>query len=297
MYLHQDARLSVVTGEAAIHPRLRGDTQMRVMIWGDMEGVACIESWGQVMGGEPLYAEGRVLFTEEMNAAVRGAKRAGADEIIAVDCHGAGGDFSFKSLLPERLERGAQWVFGYPWARYVEPLRQGVDATLFVGAHARAGTVDGVLSHTVSSEAWYNAYINDVPVGESGILAAVCGTWDAPAVFVAGDTQTCAEVTDLLGDKVVTAPVKEGLGRYAARNLTPVEAREMIEARVYEALEGRDWPAPYKPAGPVTFRVELQSVDQIASFRNRVGVEILGPRTVVSRGDTFWEAWDRFWYR
>src|SRR6266567_1878856 len=97
------------------------------------------------------------------------ALAAGAVEIIVVDCHGAGGAYSFKSFLPGRLESGAQYVFGYPWARYIAPFEQGCDAILFVGAHAMAGTPDGVLCHTVSSEAWYNAWINDTLVGESGI--------------------------------------------------------------------------------------------------------------------------------
>jgi len=57
-----------------------GRWDVRVMIFGDMEGVSCIEVWEQVNGGAPLYEEGRVLFTEEMNAAVRGAKRAGATD-------------------------------------------------------------------------------------------------------------------------------------------------------------------------------------------------------------------------
>lgn len=270
---------------------------MRVMIWGDMEGVACIEVWEQVMGGNPMYEECRVLFTEEMNAAVRGAKRAGADEIIVLDCHGAGGGWSYKSLVPERLESGAQWVFGHPWARFVGPLEQGVDAIMLVGAHARAGTPDGVLSHTVSSEAWYEATINGVPVGESGILAAVCGAWNAPAVFVSGDEATCTEVTDLLGAQVVTAPVKRGLSRFSARNLSPSDARDLIEERSYLALSRRDWPEPYRPSSPVTFRVELASVDQANVYRGRGGVEIVGPRTVVSRGENFWEAWDQFWFR
>src|SRR5947209_7483065 len=161
---------------------------MRVMIWGDMEGVAGIHTWEQVTGGSDAYGECRLLFTDEMNAAVRGALRAGADEIIAVDCHGAGHGWSFRSLVPSRLERGAEWVLGYPWARYVEPLREGVDAVLFVGAHARAGTPDGVLSHTVSSEMWYEATINGVPVGDSGILSAVCGTWYSPVTLVSGDS-------------------------------------------------------------------------------------------------------------
>ena len=42
-------------------------------------------------GGEPMFEEGRKLYTEEINAAVRGAKAAGATEIVVMDCHGAGG--------------------------------------------------------------------------------------------------------------------------------------------------------------------------------------------------------------
>ena len=218
-------------------------------------------------------------------------------EIIAIDCHGAGGSWSFKSLIPERLETGAEWVFGYPWARYVEPLRAGVDAVLLVGAHARAGTPNGVLSHTVSSEAWYNACIDELPVGESGILAAICGVWDAPIVFVSGDTATCQEVSDLVGSRVVTAPVKQGLGRFAARNMSPLDARRLIEERTHAALTARDWPDAYKTKSPATFRVELASIDRAESFRGRVGVEIVGPRTVTASGENFWECWDRFWYR
>jgi D-amino peptidase len=270
---------------------------MRVILWCDMEGVACIQDWAQVNGGAALYAEGRVLFTEEVNAAVRGCKLASVDEIIVVDCHGAGGSYSFKSLIPERLEPGAHYVFGHPWARYVAPFADGVDANLFIGAHARAGTPNGVLSHTVSSEAWYNASINGQLVGESGILAAVAGSWNSPAVFVSGDEATVKEVTDLLGPKVVGAVVKWGLGRYSAQNLTPNEARQLIEERTYQCLIARDFPPSYRPQPPVTFRVELATVDHAAPFHGRTGVKVVGPRTVESTGDTFWQAWDQFWYR
>ncbi len=270
---------------------------MRVMIWGDMEGVACIQSWEQVTGGTGMYAECRTLFTNEMNAAVRGARAGGATDVTAIDCHGAGHGWSFQSLVPELMDEGAEWVLGHSWARYVEPLQVGTDAVLFVGAHARAGTPNGVLSHTVSSEAWYNAYLNGVPVGESGILAALCGVWDAPAVFVAGDVATCDEVQDLLGPTVVTAPVKIGLSRFSARSLTPGAACRLIEDRSRTALQARqDWPKPYKPASPVEFRVELATVDAAAPFRGRTGVEVQG-RTVLSRGRTFWDAWNQFWYR
>jgi len=181
---------------------------VRVVIWVDMEGIAGIENWDQVTSGKPQYEEGRRLLTGEVNAAVRGAKAGGADDIIVIDCHGAGGSDSFRSLMPERLERGASYVLGHAWCRYVEPLKEHCDAALLVGAHAMAGTPDGVMCHTVSSEAWFNAWINETLVGESGIEAAICGVWGVPVVFVSGDEATCREVTELLGPKVVTAPVK-----------------------------------------------------------------------------------------
>ena len=270
---------------------------MRVVIFCDMEGISCIETWEQVSAGHPFYEQSRRLYTDEMNAAVRGARAAGVSDIIVVDCHGAGSAYNFKSFLPEHLESGAQYVFGYPWGRYIEAFEQGCDAILFVGAHAMAGTPDGVLCHTVSSEAWYNATINGTQVGESGILAAIAGCWDVPAIFVAGDVATCHEVTALLGNEVITAPVKTGLGRFSSRNLAPRDACSLIEMRVAQALSMQSWPQPYTLEGPVTFRVELAEPERANDFDGRTGVVIEGPRTISSTGDTFWHAWDQFWYR
>ena len=64
---------------------------MRVFIVSDMEGVAGITKWEQTEGGHALYEECRRLYTEEINAAVRGARAGGASEIVVMDCHGAGG--------------------------------------------------------------------------------------------------------------------------------------------------------------------------------------------------------------
>ena len=47
----------------------------------DMEGVSGIVVWDQVNGGADMYEEGRKLYTEEINAAVRGAKSAGGTTI------------------------------------------------------------------------------------------------------------------------------------------------------------------------------------------------------------------------
>jgi D-amino peptidase len=273
---------------------------MRVMIWADMEGVAGISTWEHVGGSTPLYPEGRVLYTEEINAAVRGCKKAGATEIIVIDGHGGGfqGAKGFLSLIPDRLESGAEYVLGYTWARYVEPFEQGCDAVLFVGAHAMAGTPDGVLCHTVSSEAWYNATINGTLVGESGIVAAIAGCWNVPGIFVSGDEATCREVQTLCGESVVAASVKKGLSRYGARHLAPADARVLIEEKAAQALSNREnWAKPLTFTPPVTFEVQLATPDRATAFYGRKGVEVVSPRTVRATGENFWQAWDAFWYR
>src|SRR5436309_9689001 len=190
---------------------------MKVFIVSDMEGVAGIVKWAQTDGtaGDVAYHEARRLYTEEINAAVRGAKKAGAKEIVVMDCHGAGGDYTFNSLLPELLEPDCEFVVQSEWTEYTEFLAQGCVAALFVGMHAMAGTPDGVLSHTVSGQAWHELRFNGRPVGETGINAALCGHWGCPVLLVTGDRAVCREATELLGERLTTVEVKVGLGRFS----------------------------------------------------------------------------------
>src|SRR5438132_4078622 len=139
---------------------------MRVMIMSDMEGVSGIVAWEQVNGGAPMYEEGRRLYTEEINAAVRGAKAAGATEIVAVDCHGAGQDWTFNSFVPELIHPDCTWVSGHPWSRYTEMFETGCDVALMIGMHARSGTPDGVLCRTISTTTWRSPYFSDTCVCE-----------------------------------------------------------------------------------------------------------------------------------
>src|SRR5207248_7195295 len=82
----------------------RNATRMRVHIISDMEGIAGIVHPHQTNAGKPQYEEGRQLYTEEINAAVRGAKAGGATEIVVMDCHGAGEGYSWNSLIAEDLD-------------------------------------------------------------------------------------------------------------------------------------------------------------------------------------------------
>jgi D-amino peptidase len=278
-----------------LHLYEKGERVMKVQFWCDMEGICGITQWDQVSAGKPQYEEGRRLYTDEVNAAVRGAKKGGAKEIIVIDGHGAGGQHSFNSWIKPDLEPGAEYITGFRWGCYVEEFAKGCDAILMPGAHAMAGTADGILCHTMSSENWVNAYINGRVVGESGLIAAIAGSFGVPVVFAAGDTATCKEVSELLPG-IFTAPVKKGLGRFAARNMAPKDAYALIEATVEKALKSRKkWPKPWSIKGPVEIKIEIHNPDQSVQYKGKVGVEILDSRTVVSRGENAWQAWDQLW--
>lgn len=269
---------------------------MRVLIMSDMEGVSGIIRWDQVDGGAPQYEAGRRLYTEEINAAVRGAKAAGATEIVAVDCHGAGGDWSFNSFLPELLDPDCEWVAGHAWSRYTELLETGCDACLLVGMHARANTPDGVLCHTISTVQWRNLWFNDQLVGECGINAALCGHYGVPVALVTGDEATIRECREILGDGFTGVAVKKGLSRYSARQIPPVRARQMIEDGAKHALQNLHMVKPYVPAKPTTITVEIDTPDKAAPFMGRAGVELVAPQKAVSRADDWMTAWDQVWH-
>ena len=269
---------------------------MRVHVISDMEGVAGIVKWQQVSGGEKLYDEGRVLYTEEINAAVRGAKDAGATEIVVMDCHGAGGAYDFNSLLPELLDPACEFVVQQEWTEYTGFLESGCDAALLVGMHAMAGTADGVLSHTVSGQAWQNLRFNGTLVGETGINAAICGHWGVPVLLVTGDRAVCREGRELLGDGLTTVEVKEGLGRFSARMKTPRRVRELIGEGARKALANLSAVAPYDPGRPCEIEIEFTTPDRLREYANRKDVEVTGATSLVIRGDDWWSAWSSFFF-
>ena len=269
---------------------------MRVHIISDIEGVAGIVKRAQTGGDQTLFHEARKLYTEEINAAVRGAKAASAKEIVVMDCHGAGGDFTFNSLLPDLLDPDCEFVIQNEWTEYTEFLEQGCDAALFVGMHAMAGTPDGVMSHTVSGQAWQSLKFNGTLVGETGINASLCGHWGCPVLLVTGDRATCREATALLGSGLTTVQVKVGIGRFSARSLPALKAREVIEDGARRALQDLKAVRPYDPGRPCEIEIRFTTPDRLVEYRNRRGVEQIDELTLISQADDWWTAWSQFYF-
>ncbi len=269
---------------------------MRVHIISDMEGVSGIVKPEQCDGGEPMYLEARTLYTAEINAAIRGAREGGATEVVVMDCHGAGGGWTFNSLIAEDLHPECEWVVQEQWTGYTEFLEQGCDAALFVGMHAKAGTQLGTMNHTVSGRDFQHIWFNDVEVGETAINAALCGTWGCPVLLVTGDRAACDEATALLGPGLTTVAVKQGLGATSARMIPPARARALIEQGAERALSDLSAVAPYDPGSPCEIRVEFKRTPPADRLRFHPGVQRLDGRTILVRADSWWEAWKLFFF-
>ena len=189
---------------------------MKVFIISDIEGVAGIVKGEQTgpgpHGDATLFDEGRKLYTGEINAAVRGAKAAGATEIVAMDCHGAGGGYTFNSLIPEELDPDCEFVVQDQWTEYTEFPRAGSRRGA-LRRHARASGNRGrrAQPHRLGPEL-PEPLVQRHARRRDGINAALCGTWGCPVVLVTGDQAACLEGSELLGDGLTTVQVKRGHG-------------------------------------------------------------------------------------
>ena len=216
-----------------------------------MEGISGIVHSDQVSSGTAEYADGRKWMAQDVNAAVEGALAAGATEVVVNDSHG-----SMRNIDPDDLHPRAILISGSP-----KPLSmmQGIDssfaACLFIGYHAKAGTENAILDHTISSSVVRSIRVNGIEMPELGLNAAIAGYYGVPVVLVSGDTAVCRQTGEILGKDVVTVAVKEAYGRLAAKLVPMDEARRMIKAGVKEALGKLPRIKPYKLASPYNFEL------------------------------------------
>lgn len=240
---------------------------MKILIADDMEGISGITSWDQV---DPENAEYRSRcrhwITADVNAAVQGALDAGAKEIVVADGHWNSSNVLLEELLPPaRLNTGTPSPFSM-----VEGVQYGdVDAALFIGYHARAGSLQGILDHTWSSVRVANVWLNDRLVGEFGLNAAVCGHFGVPVLMISGDQTVCAEAREWVPE-VFTAQVKRATSRWAAECLPFEESRALIRETARKAIEA----FAKKKVKPLKLKTPLKGVIEFKDAHMADGAQI-----------------------
>ena len=246
----------------------------KVFISVDMEGIAGVVSGNQTGSSGPDYSFGRRMMTAEANAAVAAAFDAGATDVVVNDSHG-----SMINLQPDQMDRRATLITGSP-----KPfsMMQGIDSTysavIFIGYHAQASTIDGVLDHTYNGQL-KAVRLNGREVGEYGLNASLAGHYGVPVVLITGDRAVTEQARGFIPG-IETVAVKEGIGRTAARTLHPEEARERIAAGVPAALARRGQIQPVRLSRPVTIEVELTNSAQADASMMVPGMQRVSARVV-----------------
>jgi D-amino peptidase len=254
----------------------------RVYLLVDMEGMGSAVKSPEVIAGNegPAYRDRtgpdywshyREMLTQEANAAIRGAREAGARAFVVNEGHGGN---RFANLLPWSLDQEAILIRGYPKPMVMST---GIDSSfqtmMMLAMHASPAR-RGVMAH---SYAFTDFTVNGTFLNEVGINALVAGEMGVPVSLVSGDDELEHEVRALLGDRVVYVTVKVALGGAAAITHSPTKVQSMLAEGAREAVR-RTMAGELKPftlAKPyqVAFTLRRSYPDSMAAGVDRVVTE------------------------
>jgi len=246
---------------------------MKVYMSVDMEGITGVAGSYQVPGSGAL-PEVRELVTGDVNAAIAGAKTAGATTIWVNENH------SGRDLILEEVDPAAEVIIGKPKPLMtVDGLDSSFDCVFMIGIHARAGTTGAVMDHTWCPKLVQDLRVNGMTIGELGLNALLAGEYGVPIALVTGDSQVVQEAYDLLGD-VEGVAVKTGLDRYAARCPHPSVARAAIRDGAEKALREIDRFGPFTLAKPMKMEIDYANTAYATAATWIPTAVREGPRTV-----------------
>jgi D-amino peptidase len=247
---------------------------MKIYMMTDLEGVSGVVDFenraDDSRENQRKRAIMRRLLTGEVNAAIQGLFEGGATEVIVNDGHGSGYTIDFEEIDPR-----VTVIHGTKRSFWMPDLDATCDATILVGAHARAGTQRAVLYHTQSGDV-KRTTVNGLEIGEMGQQALIAGHYGVPMVLVTGDVAACAEASELIAG-IETVAVKKGYSRHFAACIPPQRAREMVRQGAANAVGKIKKITPLRLTPPYIWR------DELFSQAYEPGVTQAGSAVVIDR--------------
>jgi len=266
---------------------------VRVFISVDIEGCTGIASFSQC--GRPDSAHfdwpfARRMLHHDVNAAIRGARAAGATEIVLKDGHA-----HCRNLLVDLLEPGVKLISGANagFDGMMTGLDGSFDAAMLIGYHAMAGAHLGMMDHALVG-GLHRCWINGAEAGEIAASAALAGAHGIPLVCVTSDYAGCVEATTTIHG-VRTYSTKRGFGRYAGEMRPPEETGPGIEKATRRGVADQKIIPPYRVSEPVTWRItfrttnEADMASQLPASTRRDGytIEFTRPDFISSHRDAY----------
>jgi D-amino peptidase len=226
----------------------------RIFVSVDMEGIGGVVTDQQLGPPGFEYQRFRELMTEEANAAIAGAREAGAVEFVVADSHG-----NFQNLLVEKLPADVQLVRGTPRPLgMMQGIDDSFDGVVYVGYHSSTVNTEGVRAHTFSSANLADVRLGGVPVSEGSWNAAIAGHFGVPVLAVSGDEAAVKEVQRLVPG-VEGAVVKWPYAFHSARVLSPEASRAAIKDAVKRGVARWTQIAPVRAKTPLEVEIRFKA--------------------------------------
>jgi D-amino peptidase len=221
----------------------------KVFISADMEGISGISASDQLSATGTEYNRSRRMMADDVNAAIRGARRAGARDIVVNDSHG-----SMRNLRLEDLDPQVRLIsHSFKPSGMMEGLDESFDAVIFIGYHAKAGHPAGLFAHTGSGVV-RDVRVNGASLGEGGLNTMVAAWYGVPVALVTGDDVAVKQVAEV-ARAAQTVAVKRAINPRAVELRPFKEVHHEIEEAAYTGVRDAAKFAPQRAAG---YRVEVQ---------------------------------------
>jgi D-amino peptidase len=253
----------------------------------DLEGITGVVSERDTSRQGSAAKTARDHMRADLDAVLEGCFAAGAHEVVVCDAHDDGRNLDAADLPPHVVLVGGSPT---PYSM-LQGIGPGFDGALFVGYHARAGTVAAVLEHTWNYKV-FAASCGDLEVGEFGLGALLAGYFGVSAVYLSGDDKAAAEAQALV-PRITTTVVKTGITRLAAGLFPPDHVRARIRDDVERALRSGERPAPLAWNGE-PLRLTFTRVEFCDRAAGCPGVRRLDGRTLEIAGKDFEEIYRGF---
>src|SRR3954454_23666666 len=158
-----------------------------------MEGASGVTRWQDVGTAGQDYQRARSWMTGDVNAAVAGARAAGATEFVVEENHGVK---MLCKLLLNKSDPHVDVGRGQPrgGATTAAALDESCDALMLVGHHAKVGDYPGVCAHTISYGEYADVRLHGRSVSEGEIFATIAAQAGVPTILIAGDDVIAAEM-------------------------------------------------------------------------------------------------------
>lgn len=242
-------RFAILLGCVLAVEVLSAQAGKKVFISADMEGISGISGADQLSADGAEYGRSRKLMAEDVNAAVRGARRGGATDVVVNDSHG-----TMRNLRLEDLDSQVRLIsHSFKASGMMEGLDASFDAVIFIGYHAKAGHPGGVFAHTGSGVV-RDVRVNGLSVGEGGLNTMVAASYGVPVVLVTGDDVAVKQVAEV-ATTARTVAVKRAINPRAVELRPFGVVHGEIETAAYEGVRDAKKMSPARAAG---YTVEVQ---------------------------------------